>query len=138
MLVPLLLSACQLNDFQSDIAPETMEGTVYGLSQVNSKTLPVTVTDGNLTYQIQQGALTLADTTWMISLVLRQAANGSSQRTVTSQVGAYRKPIPPATAFKLTTGADTATAIFSGTYSTTNVDITDQTALEGLRFLFLR
>lgn len=138
MLVPVVVSACGLNDFDSNIEPETMAGTVYTLSQVNAKALPVTITEGNLTYEIQQGALTLADTTWLMSLVLGQRGNGSTQRSVTSQTGAYRKPVAPATAFKLTSGADTVTAIFSGTYSTTAVDVQDVSIAAGLRFLFTR
>lgn len=138
MLVPLLASACKVGDLEAALEPETGTGQVYGLSAVNDRTVPATVTQGNVTFEIQKGALTLAtDSTFILSVVIRQAGGGTSQRTVSTQRGRYRQPAQPTTAILLSSSTDTLT-IFSGTYSPTAVDLADLTVPQGDRLRFIR
>ncbi|MBC7898250.1 MAG: hypothetical protein H7066_22710 [Cytophagaceae bacterium] len=137
-MLPLLLSACKLDDLESALEPETGTGQVYSLTTVNDKTVPATLTQGNVTFEIQKGALTLAaDSTFILSVVIRQAASGTSQRTVSTQRGKYRQPAQPTTAILLSSSTDTLT-IFSGTYSSTAVDLADLTVPLGDRLRFIR
>jgi hypothetical protein len=138
MLVPMFVSACKLNELNSVLEPETGAGQVYSLAAVNDKAVPVSLTQGNVVFEIQKGALTLAtDSTWIISLVIRQQSAGTMQRTVSTQRGAYRQPAQPTTTIVLSSSAD-STAIFSGTYSTAVVALTDVSVPQGDRLRFTR
>lgn len=138
MLVPVFISACKVGDLESALEPETGSGQVYNLAAVNDKAVPVTLTQGNVTFDIQKGALTLApDSTFILSVVIRQGGSGTSQRTVSTQRGRYRQPAQPTTTILLSLSADTV-SIFSGTYSATAVDLSDLSVPQGDRLRFTR
>ena len=138
MLVPMFVSACKLNELDSVLEPETGAGQVYSLATYNDKVIPATLTQASIVYEIQKGALTLApDSTWLISLVIRQQGQGTTQRTVATQHGKYRQPAQPTTTILLASLTD-STTIFSGTYTSTAVNLSDVSVVNGDRMRFTR
>ena len=138
MLLPIVVSACKLDDLESSFEPETGTGQVYTLAAINDQNVPVTLSQNNVVFEVQKGALTLAaDSSWIISFVIRQSGSGSSQRTVTTQRGKFRQPAQPTTQILLSPNTD-STVFFSGTYTPTAVLLQDMLVPQGDRFRFTR
>jgi hypothetical protein len=138
MLVAIVVSACKLNDLEASFEPETGPGQVYTLAAINDQSVPVTLSQNNIVFEVQKGALTLAtDSTWILSFIIRQQGSGASQRSVSTQRGKFRQPAQPTAQILLSASADSA-VLFSGTYTPTTVNLTDALVPQGDRFRFTR
>ncbi|MCC6316864.1 MAG: hypothetical protein IT361_04155 [Gemmatimonadaceae bacterium] len=137
LLVVFGLAACKLDDLSSSLEPEVGTGQVYTLVTVNERAIPLTLTENGISFEIQRGALTLAaDSSWILSFVVRQAGAGASQRTVSTQRGRYTHP--QVNTVRLTPSPTDTVARFLGTYSPTAVVLTDQSVPNGDRLGFTK
>lgn len=131
----LIGAACGLDTLNSVLEPVTGTGQVYTLVSVNGKAIPAVVVEGQSQLEVRKGALTLqADSVWILSYVLRASGAGSDQSNVQSFSGSYSVAD---TAIQLIQSGDSV-AVFTGTYSTTDVSLLNVSVQNGDRWIFHR
>lgn len=128
-----LLSSCRLGDKLAGPDVETGQGLVYDLTEVNTKPTPAVLAQGPPKVEVLRGALTLAtDSTWIVSLIFRLSGPGSVQTETSTVRGNYTRVNTALTLKLATTGA----THYSGTWSSTNVLLTDMNSTSSDRFAF--
>jgi hypothetical protein len=126
-------SACKLDKDLAGPDLVTGDGLVYNLVDVNAKPTPAVLAPGPPKVEILRGALTLsADSTWIVSLIFRLTGPGSTQVETSTTRGSYTRANTALT-LKL---ASTSATQYSGTWSSTDVQLTDMasTTLDRLGF----
>ena len=127
------LAACAGKGLKAILEPDTGPGAVYALLTFNGKPTPVEIVSNSTKLEIKKGALTLGtDSTWILSYVVRQSTTGGEQNSVVTTRGLFSLT---GTAIRLRLLSDSLTRL-SGTYSPTDVTLTDLTAVNGDRLAF--
>lgn len=129
----VVATACGVGNITAVLEPETGTGDIYRLISFNNKTVPAVVVEGQTTVEIKSGALTLAaDSTWIVSFVVRQSAGGSESNNLQTSRGNYS--VTNGTLNLRYTG-ETLTRL-SGAYSATEILLRDVTVVSGDQMLF--
>jgi hypothetical protein len=130
----LASGACKLN-LGPPQEPLTGEGLVFRLSTLNDNALPTTLDVGPPAVTIRSAALTLStDSTWLFSYVRNTKGFGGSQTSTESLRGSYRRTSAVLALFQ----ADTANAVFTGTFDAATVILFDETTVRRDKFMFAR
>jgi hypothetical protein len=105
------------------------------LVSVNGKNVPAQVVQGQTVLEVTKGALTLAtDSTYIVSYILRASGGGTDQISTQTTRGTYTVG---GTTISMRLQADTA-ARYRGTYSASDVSITDIGVVNGDQLAFRR
>lgn len=135
-VMALVLAGCALDGISStDPEPEIGPGTVYGLIRVNGLNVPAQVQQGQSVVEVTKGALTLAaDSTWILSVVLRASGGSQSQISIGTQRGRYR-----VSGLGLTMSVQSDTTIrYRGSYGANDISLTDISVPNGDQMAFRR
>lgn len=129
----VVAGGCKL-DLGPPQEPLTGEGLVYRLATLNGLALPAAIDPGPPPVTIRSAALTLStDSTWLFSYVQNTSGFGGSQTSTESLNGTYRR-----TDAALTLLQNDSIPVFTGTWSSTNVVIFDETNIRRDQFAFTR
>ena len=134
-LMGLVVAGCSLDKLNPNLEPETGTGNIYTLVGINASTVPVVIVQGQTTLEVKKGALTLAaDSTWILSYVVRQTNGGGESHSIQTSRGNYGLR---GAVITMRLATDTVTR-FSGAYSLTDVSVRDISQPSGDLLIFKR